>query len=108
MAKQSRDIYITQDPALNYILARIAARLDTIEGLLPDMSSGLVSLQSNKTLRTDVAGDMAWQNSTDVSITGGTAALSTVSVGSLSITNESLTYTDSNDTVIHQIGDTTP
>jgi len=52
MASQSRELYLTNDMALNNILSKIATRLDTIEGLLPDLDAGLYQLGSNKAIST--------------------------------------------------------
>lgn len=81
MAKQSRELYITGNPVIDRILDAIAERLDVLEGLRPDLSTGFYSLGSDKTLDTteDLSnfktslglGTMADQNSNAVDITGG-------------------------------------
>lgn len=50
---ESRERYFTgNNPQLDSILARIADRLDILEGLRPDLSSGLYKLESNKAITT--------------------------------------------------------
>jgi TctA family transporter len=52
MATQSRRIYQVGTPHLDMILSDIAARLDVIEGLRPDLSAGLLTLTAGKSVST--------------------------------------------------------
>lgn len=49
---QSRNVYITGDDNLDRILNDICARLDTIEGLRPDLSAGYYQLDADKVINT--------------------------------------------------------
>ncbi|RLA57454.1 MAG: hypothetical protein DRR04_12805 [Gammaproteobacteria bacterium] len=100
MAIQSREVYNTGDPVIDRVLARIAERLDVIEGLRPDID-GLIEIESDKDISTQAVstfstpsdfGSMASQDSDDVSITGGAIALDKIKI-------------TVDGTVIHQFGD---
>lgn len=56
MSRESRERYFTGNPQVDSILSRIADRLDILEGLRPDLTSGLYKLQDGKivTTTTDV------------------------------------------------------
>jgi hypothetical protein len=49
---QTRNIYITGNAELDRILADLAARLDVLEGLRPDLSSGFIQIDADKELST--------------------------------------------------------
>ena len=57
MTKQARECYITGNSQLDQYLARIADRLDIIEGLRPDLDPGFYKLEAGKIINTDDAVD---------------------------------------------------
>jgi len=104
MATQIREVYLTQNPLLNSILSKIATRLDTLEGLLPDLDSGLLVLSDDKQLSTTTAGSMANQNSSEVEITGGVITITNTNGNIMTISDGYLTIQDDTETTIHQVG----
>lgn len=126
MAQQLKEIYTTGNPAIDTILNRIGRRLDIVEGLNPD-NVGFIEIESDKNIVTrNPAGSMATQDSDNVDITGGSIAGVTytgsttnteITGGSIdgtpigdttpsTIKATKITITDSNGTVIHQLGET--
>lgn len=91
MATQSREIYQTGNPSLDIVLARIGARLDVIEGLRPDLDSGLLSLTESKTIGT--ADTASFQT-----VVTGVA----ISSSGVVITNTTLEVLDENGELIHK------
>ena len=65
MTKQARECYITGNSQLDQYLARIADRLDIIEGLRPDLDPGFYKLEAGKTINTDATVDF-----TDIILSG--------------------------------------
>lgn len=112
MAKQSKENYTLGSASdlqslkmlLEPILIRIAQRLDTIQGLLPDLGAGLYDLATGKTLSTteDVSGfglgTMSTQDKDSVDIDGG--LMDGVNISGQNIT---ITITDATGEVIHKL-----
>lgn len=90
MAKQSREIYLTKDIALNSILSKIASRLDLLEGLRPDLPEGILYLSTGNKVTTMTgplpvkAGGTGTGSFTDhgILIGSGTDAIQTLSEAS--------------------------
>jgi hypothetical protein len=52
MSRQTRSIYNTGDSELDRILGDLAARLDVIEGLRPDLDPGFFEINASKDITT--------------------------------------------------------
>jgi hypothetical protein len=95
MAIQTRNIYITGNAEIDRILNDMAARLDVLEGLRPDLSSGYVKIDADKGVTTsDIEAD--FQPIVDgVSITDNLIALtsSTITLSGVVISDQSIAVT---------------
>lgn len=70
---QTRETYqVPGDPQLNYVLQRIADRLDRIEGLRPDLDAGLVTLGADKSWSTTADNSTDWDAASAASHTQNT------------------------------------
>ena len=107
MTIETREIYLTGDVALDFILQRLSDRVDILEGLRPDLEIGYFQLEERKAIATDTTvSSMASQSSDAVTITGGTidgVPIGGTTPAAIGVTK--LTITDSNSTVIHQFGE---
>ena len=114
MAKESRELYITDDALLNAILAKISNRLDVIEGLRPDLDSGVYLLEDGKVISTDPE-DVFWKwDGSDDQITNEATARASLGLGTIStqdaddidvtggeVQDVLIQITDHNGTIIH-------
>lgn len=86
---QSRIVYVTGDDEIDRILNDISQRLDTIEGLRPDLDAGYYALDSDKAISTGDPIDID-----DVSITRGSIIITSTSGNTITITGDSITILD--------------
>ena len=96
MSKQARRIYQTGDPNLDMILMDIAARLDVMEGLRPDLAAGYIKIESDKDIDTsDIDTELTeYQKTvTGISLTDNTMVL----------TESTISVVDENGTTIHKM-----
>jgi hypothetical protein len=90
---ESRERYFTGNPQLDSVLSRIADRLDTIEGLRPNLVEGLYKLLADKEITTTSTTDMVFANDgLHILDTDGSHYL-TISPGSNLSANRVLTIT---------------
>lgn len=94
---QTKEIYRSGDSNIDFFLQRIAARLDALEGLSPDLSAGKYTLGSDKALSTETLGSIATQDGDAIAITGGM-------ISGVTFVNSLLTFYDENEEIIHQFG----
>lgn len=86
---QSRIVYVTGDDEIDRILNDISQRLDTVEGLRPDLDAGYYTLDSEKEINTGDPLDID-----DVSITRGTIVITSSTGNTITITGDSITILD--------------
>lgn len=86
---QSRNVYVTGDDELDRILNDISQRLDTIEGLRPDLDAGYYTLDSDKDIGTGDPIDID-----DVSITRGSIIITSTDGNTATITGNSIIFLD--------------
>lgn len=113
---QSRNIYITGNDELDRILNDISERLDTIEGLRPDLDAGYYTLDSDKEINTgdplsidDVTitrGSIIITSSSGntITITGDSIVIEDINGNSITIDSEIVTINDINNELVHKIG----
>lgn len=91
---QTRNIYNTGNAELDRILTDIAARLDVLEGLRPDLAAGYVEIDEEKNVETS-SPTMGFQEIVEgVSITDN----------SIEVTEGTIEIIDENGTTIHKMG----
>ena len=104
MATQIRSIYITGNADIDRHLADIAARLDVIEGLRPDLSTGYYQLQDGKLINTADL-DAVYQALVDqVTIGTGTITITSTDGNSIVIDGKFIEIKDAGGNVIFKIG----
>ncbi len=59
---ESRERYFIGNPQLDFILSQIGNRLDTLEGLRPDLAEGFYKLSSGKSVVTSLIGSLTFDN----------------------------------------------
>jgi hypothetical protein len=95
MAIQTRNIYITGNAEIDRILNDMAARLDVLEGLRPDLASGFFQIDADKGISTtDIEAE--FQPIVDgVSITDNLIALvaSIITLSGVVISDQSIAVT---------------
>jgi len=104
MATQIRKIYITGDADIDRHLSDIAARLDVIEGLRPDLSTGYYQLQNGKLIQTTDL-DAVYQALDDQVIIGdGSITITSAAGNSIVIDGKFIEIKDAGGNVIFMIG----
>jgi len=109
MAKQSREIYLTGNPIFDRIFAKISERLDIVEGLRPDLTTGVFVLEDRKVIQTDTEGSFFKWDGSDDQLNKSTA-LASLGLGTMAaqdadevnITGGLFSIQDHNGTTIHQ------
>lgn len=98
---QSRNVYITGDENLDRILNDLSERLDTIEGLRPDLDPGYYHLDSAKDIDTD---ELSTYATDSVTIGASSITITSSDGNSIEITGKYIEIKDEDGEIIHKIG----